>query len=42
MAPNDPTFIRNETPAHNDAAAERAATSPYPTLEETIPYVYAD
>jgi pyruvate dehydrogenase E1 component alpha subunit len=25
-----------------DAAAERAAAAPYPTLEETRPYVYAD
>jgi acetoin:2,6-dichlorophenolindophenol oxidoreductase subunit alpha len=42
IGPNDPTEIRNETQADVDAAAERAATSPYPTLEETIPYVYAD
>ena len=42
IGPNDPAEIRNETQADIDAAAERAATSPYPTLEETIPYVYAD
>jgi acetoin:2,6-dichlorophenolindophenol oxidoreductase subunit alpha len=42
IGPNDPTEIRNETQSDIDAAAERAATSPYPTLEETIPYVYAD
>jgi TPP-dependent pyruvate/acetoin dehydrogenase alpha subunit len=42
IGPNDPTEIRNETQADIDTAAERAATSPYPTLEETIPYVYAD
>ena len=37
IGPNDPTEIRNETQADIDAAAERAATSPYPTLEETRP-----
>jgi pyruvate dehydrogenase E1 component alpha subunit len=42
IGPGDPTEIRNETQADIDAAAERAATSPYPTLEEAIPYVYAD
>ncbi|HEY7701595.1 MAG TPA: thiamine pyrophosphate-dependent dehydrogenase E1 component subunit alpha [Candidatus Limnocylindrales bacterium] len=42
IGPGDPTEIRNETQAEIDAAAERAAESPYPTLEETIPYVYAD
>jgi TPP-dependent pyruvate/acetoin dehydrogenase alpha subunit len=42
IGPNDATEIRTETQAAIDAAAERAATSPYPTLEETIPYVYAD
>ena len=31
-----------ETQAEIDAAAERAAAAPYPTLEETRPYVYAD
>jgi pyruvate dehydrogenase E1 component alpha subunit len=42
IGPNDATEIRTETQAAIDAAAERAATSPFPTLEETIPYVYAD
>jgi acetoin:2,6-dichlorophenolindophenol oxidoreductase subunit alpha len=42
IGPNDPVEIRNEAQAAIDAAAELAATSPYPTLEETIPYVYAD
>ncbi len=42
LGPNDPVEIRNETQAEIDQAAERAATSPFPTLEETRPYVYAD
>ena len=42
IGPNDPVEIRNETQAEIDAAAERAAAAPYPTLEETRPYVYAD
>ncbi len=42
IGPNDPVEIRNETQAAIDAAAELAASSPFPTLEETIPYVYAD
>jgi pyruvate dehydrogenase E1 component alpha subunit len=42
IGPNDGTEIRNETQAEIDAAAERAAAAPYPTLEETRPYVYAD
>ncbi|HEX6869021.1 MAG TPA: thiamine pyrophosphate-dependent dehydrogenase E1 component subunit alpha [Candidatus Limnocylindrales bacterium] len=42
IGPNDPVEIRNETQADIDAAAERAAAAPYPTLEETRPYVYAD
>ena len=42
IGPNDAGEIRTETQAAIDAAAERAATSPFPTLEETIPYVYAD
>jgi acetoin:2,6-dichlorophenolindophenol oxidoreductase subunit alpha len=42
IGPNDPVEIRNETQAEIDAAAERAASAPYPTLEETRPYVYAD
>jgi hypothetical protein len=28
--------------AEIDAAAERAASAPFPTLEETRPYVYAE
>ena len=31
-----------EIQAEIDAAAERAAAAPYPTLEETRSYVYAD
>jgi len=42
IGPNDPVEIRNEIQAEIDAAAERAASAPYPTLEETRPYVYAD
>jgi TPP-dependent pyruvate/acetoin dehydrogenase alpha subunit len=42
MGPNDAGEIRAEIQADIDAAAERAATAPYPTLEETRPYVYAD
>ncbi len=33
---------RAEVQAEIDAAAERAAAAPYPTLEETRSYVYAD
>jgi len=42
IGPNDAGEIRTEIQAEIDAAAERAATAPYPTLEETRPYVYAD
>ncbi len=42
MGPNDAVEIRKEIQAEIDAAAERAAAAPYPTLEETRPYVYAD
>ena len=42
MGPNDHVEIRNEAQAEIDAAADRAASSPFPTLEETRPYVYAD
>ena len=42
IGPNDPVEIRNEMQADIDAAAERAASAPFPTLEETRPYVYAD
>jgi TPP-dependent pyruvate/acetoin dehydrogenase alpha subunit len=34
--------IRASTQADVDTAAVRAAAAPYPTLEETRPYVYAD
>ena len=36
------TRSAHETQAEIDAAADRAAQSPYPTLEETRSYVYAD
>ena len=42
IGPNDAGEIRGEIQAEIDAAAERAAAAPYPTLEETRPYVYAD
>ena len=42
MAPGDPPAIRLQVQAEIDAAADRAAAAPYPTLEETRPYVYAD
>jgi TPP-dependent pyruvate/acetoin dehydrogenase alpha subunit len=42
IGPGDPAEIRHEVQAEINAAAERAAASPYPTLEETRPYVYAD
>jgi pyruvate dehydrogenase E1 component alpha subunit len=41
IGPNDPVEIRGEIQAEIDAAAERAAAAPFPTLEETRPYVYA-
>jgi pyruvate dehydrogenase E1 component alpha subunit len=41
-APETEAGIREEIQAEIDAAAERAATAPYPTLEETRAYVYAD
>jgi TPP-dependent pyruvate/acetoin dehydrogenase alpha subunit len=37
----DQAAIRAETQAAIDAAADRAAAAPYPTLEETERYVYA-
>jgi len=42
IGPDDPVEIRTEIQADIDAAAERAAAAPYPTLEETRPYVYAE
>jgi pyruvate dehydrogenase E1 component alpha subunit len=41
IGPNDHVEIRSETQAEIDAAAKRAEASPFPTLEETRPYVYA-
>ncbi len=41
LAAEDRDRIRSEAQAEMDAAAERAAAAPYPTLEETVPYVYA-
>ena len=37
IGPNDAGEIRTEIQAEIDAAAERAASAPYPTLEETRP-----
>ena len=42
IGPNDGVEIRGEIQADIDAAAERADAAPYPTLEETRSYVYAD
>ena len=42
IGPNDAGEIRTEIQAEIDAAAERAAAAPFPTLEETRPYVYAE
>lgn len=42
IGPGDPVEIRREIQDEIDAAAERAAVAPYPTLEETRAYVYAD
>jgi len=39
---DDQARLRVEIQADIDAAAERAAAAPYPTLEETRSYVYAD
>lgn len=39
---DDTVSIRTEIQTDIDAAAERAAAAPFPTLEETRPYVYAD
>jgi pyruvate dehydrogenase E1 component alpha subunit len=38
----DQARIKTDLQADVDAAAERAAAAPYPTLEETRSYVYAD
>jgi TPP-dependent pyruvate/acetoin dehydrogenase alpha subunit len=37
----DRRVIQEQVQAEVDDAAARAATAPYPTLEETRPYVYA-
>ncbi len=42
IGPNDHGEVRSEIQADIDAAADRAAAAPFPTLEETRPYVYAD
>jgi len=42
IGPGDPVEIRREVQAEIDAAAKRAASAPYPTLQEIRPYVYAD
>ena len=41
VSTDDQAAIRSETQAAIDAAADRAAAAPYPTLEETERYVYA-
>ena len=41
LSADDQAAIRAETQAAIDAAADRAAAAPYPTLEETERYVYA-
>jgi pyruvate dehydrogenase E1 component alpha subunit len=42
VGPADLVEIQRSTLAEIDAAADRAATAPYPTLEEARRYVYAD
>lgn len=42
LAASDQAAIRIETQAAIDASAERAAAAPYPTLEDTVSYVYAE
>lgn len=42
MTATEQAALRAATQADLDTAAERAAAAPYPTLEETRPYVYAD
>lgn len=41
LTPEAQSDLRSGIQASIDAAAERAAQAPYPTLEETVPYVYA-
>ncbi len=42
LSADDQARIKGELQAEVDAAADRAAAAPYPTLEETRSYVYAD
>jgi len=42
LGPGDSVQIEREVQAEIDTAADRAAAAPFPSLEETIPYVYAD
>ena len=42
LAADDQARIKGEIQAEVDAAADQAAAGPYPTLEETRSYVYAD
>jgi pyruvate dehydrogenase E1 component alpha subunit len=42
LSAEDQARIKQELQAEVDAAADRAAAAPYPTLEETRSYVYAD
>jgi len=42
LGPEDSVQIEREVQAEIDAAADGAAAAPFPTLEETIRYVYAD
>jgi pyruvate dehydrogenase E1 component alpha subunit len=42
LTPDDPARIEKEIQAEIDTAADRATEAPFPTLEETRPYVYAD
>ena len=42
LSADDQARIKRELQAEVDAAADRAAAAPYPTLEETRSYVYAD
>ncbi len=42
LSPDDQAELSGEVQRGIDAAAERAATAPYPELEETARYVYAE
>ena len=41
LTTDEQAALRKEVQAEIDAAADRAATSPYPTLKDTERYVYA-